>query len=76
MLFMRKMRFINPLIIMKDSFKLKNDFCVIGDKYMDDIVISKVVCDNAANGNINAILEKEFNQEPDLLNLFVAYNII
>ena len=57
------------------KIKLKNGFNVIGDKNRDGIIISKIVSDSPANGNINSIFEKEFSQDPELLKLFAAYNI-
>jgi hypothetical protein len=58
--------------------KLKNDLSVVGQKNRDGITCTAVIKTNnsTSSTNTNEILDKEFNQDPELLMLYAAYNII
>jgi len=58
--------------------KLKNDLSVVGQKNRDGFTCTGVIKTNnsTSSTNTNEILDKEFNQDPELLMLYAAYNII
>jgi hypothetical protein len=60
------------------QIKLKNDLSVLGHKNRDGIICTGVIKTNSntSSANTNEILEKEFNQDPELLMLYAAFNIV
>ena len=55
---------------------LKNDFTISGVRQKDQIVCNKFNKTNVGNTNLNEILDKEFNNDNELIKLFAAYNIV
>jgi hypothetical protein len=63
-------RYVNQVCI-----KLNNDLGVVGTKQRENIVCNGVINRNPTNANLNEIFEKEFNQDPESLMLYAAYNL-
>jgi hypothetical protein len=57
--------------------KLKNDMAIVGQKNRDAISCTGLINTkkNTNNSNTNDILDKEFNQDQELLLLYAAFNI-
>lgn len=59
------------------KLRLSNDINIIGMKDSKGAyVFNKIICENKSNMNMNEILEKEYNQDPELMMLYAGFNII
>lgn len=67
-----------PGITNNIHIKLKNDLAIVGQKNREEILCTGIINTkmNTSNANTNEILDKEFNQDGELLMLYAAYNII